>query len=183
MRKGLILLLIISVIAMASSIWIFQAQIADAQKQTLDLQNQLAYYENSTNTLQTQVGNLEAQLFDLQNPMYNVTIESITSTPWGYPAGMAMDKTVSITVKNVGVRDVGGLTFEFNILENGTVWDSQYYDIWMLSPDQLGVLHVQESTVIKAEIMSSVGVSFAGKTFVVRMMLDNTVMDESTLPL
>lgn len=182
-KKIIPFLLLIAILTLAYSLWIFQTQIADAQKQAVDLQNQLTYYENSTNTLQTHVSNLESQFRDLQNPICNVTIESVTSEPWFVPVGMAMFKELYVTVKNVGVRDVGGLTFVFKILANDTVWDSEYYEVGMTAPDQLGVLHVQESTIIRAEIRSSIGVSFAGKTFVVTVMLDKTVLDERTLPL
>lgn len=185
MHKKLLpsLLLLIILIVLAYSICNFQTQMTDAQKQAVDLQNELTFYENSTNTLQQRVNNLEAQLHDLQNPMYNVTIENISSTGWYVPGGVAVEDSFFITVKNTGVRDVGGLTFEFKILDNGTVWDSQVYEVDMIAPQQLGVLHVQESAVITARIMSSVGVSFGGKTFVVTVMLDKTVLDERTLTL
>jgi hypothetical protein len=184
MRKEIAqFLLLIVIVALAYSMWNFQVQTTEAQKQTTDLQNQLTDYENSTHTLQTQVNDLEAQLLGLQNPTFNVTIEDISSEPWFVPVGVAMFKEISVTIRNVGVRDVGGLTFEFKILANGTVWDSGSYEVGMAAPDQLGVLHVQESAVIKAEIRSSLGVSFAGKTFVVTVMLDKTVLDEGTLPL
>ena len=177
------ILLSIAIVALVYSMWLFQNQTSDAQKQTVDLQNQLSYYENSTNTLQTHVSNLVAQFHELQNPIYNVTIESVISEPWWNPVGITMLKEFSITVKNIGVDDVGGLTFEFKILADGNVWDSQNYRIVMTAPEQLGVLHVQEYTVIKAEIHSGIGVSFAGKSVVITLMLDETVLDESTVPL
>jgi len=185
MRKEILpTLLVIVIVALAYSLWVFQTQIADAEKQSLDLQNQLSHYENLTDTLQTQVNNLEAQLSDLQTPIYNVTIENITSTPWGVVVGVAMSTEISIIVKNIGVRDVGGLTAEFKILTaDGNVWDSQDYEISMTAPEQFGVLHVQESKIIKASIQSNVGVPFAGKSFAVTLMLDKTVLDEHTLPL
>jgi len=112
-----------------------------------------------------------------------VTIENITSEPWYVPVGVAMFKDFSVTVKNVGVRDVEGLTFKFEVLSNGTVWDNQNYEVDMTSPQQFGVLHVQESKVVVAEIRSSLDVSFAGKSFVVTIMLDKTVLDVQTVPL
>jgi cell division septum initiation protein DivIVA len=184
MRKKIIpFLLLTAIIALAYSLWVFQNQITDAQKQADALQDQLAYYENSTSTLQTRVNSLEAQLRDLQNPTYTVTIENISSTGWGVLGGVTVDDNFFITIRNTGVRDVGGLTFRFKILDNGTVWDNRYYDVGMIAPEQLGVLHVQESAVITARILSSVGVSFGGKTLVVTVMLDKTVLDERTLTL
>lgn len=185
MRKEIFLffLLLIVTVALVYSIWSFQRQLSDAQKQTFDLQNQLAYYENLTGTLQTQVSNLEAQLSDLQNPIYNVTITDVSSTSWGNLGGMALLKQFSIIVKNIGVRDVGGLTAEFKILADGNVTDNDDFEISMTYPEQLGVLRVQESMVIKVDVLSSYYVSFAGKSLVVTLMLDKTVLDERTLSL
>ncbi|MGE5638359.1 MAG: hypothetical protein ACM3WQ_06600 [Chloroflexota bacterium] len=185
MRKEIApIFLLIIIFALAYFMWNFQVQTIEAQKQTTDLQNQLTYYENSSRTLQTQVNDLEAQLHDLQNPMYNVTIENISSDPWYVPVGVAMFKQISATIKNVGVRDVGGLTFEGKILANGTVWNNEYYQVVMgTSPNQIGVLHVGESIVVEAEIRSSLGVSFAGKTFAITVMFDGTVLSEGALSL
>lgn len=182
-RKEIVPLLFIVIIALVYPIWSFQTQITNNQKQAAELQNQLINYENSTNALQTRVNALEAQLNGIQNPTSNVTIENITSSSWYVPVGVAMFKTIFVTVKNIGTNDVGGLIAEFTILENGTVWNNDYYEVVMTAPSQLGVLHAQESTVIQAEIRSSIGVSFAGKTLAVTLILDKTVLDERAMPL
>jgi len=182
MRKEIVLFLpLIVMIALVYSIWSFQVQITEAQKQTLGLQNQLAYYENSINTLQTRVSNLESQLHDLQNPIYNATIANVSSTPWTPIVGVAMDKLIYITVKNIGVRDIGGFTVEFKTLSDGNATDC--CEISMIEPEQIGVLHVQESIVLTAQALSNVDASFAGKSLVITLMLDKTVLDERTLPL
>lgn len=182
MRKEIVtFLILIVIVALVYSIWFFQTQITDAQKQTLSLQNQLAYFENSTDTLQTRVSNLEAQLRDLQNPIYNVTISTVSSTPWSPLVGVAMDKLIYITVTNIGVRDIGGFTIEFKTISDGNVTD--YCEISMIEPQQIGVLHVQESMVLTAQAFSNVGVSFAGKSVVITLLLDKAVLDERTVPL
>ncbi len=183
-RKAIVpVLLTVAIAALAFSTWFFQGQTTDAQKQVADLQNQLISYENSTSTLQTQVDSLETQLHDLQNQTHNVRIENVTSSQWGNLVGLAVDQSFFIAVKNIGVRDVGGLVFEFKILVNGTVWDSPDYEVGMISPEQFGVLHVQESRVVRAELVSHVGVSFAGKTLAITVTWDNTVLDEKMVPL
>ena len=190
MRKEIVPFLILIVIvalvysALVYSIWLFQNQTSDAQKQTVDLQNQLSYYENLTTTLRTRMSNLEAQLRDLQNPVYptyNVTIANVSSTPWSPMVGLAVDKLIFITVKNIGVRDIGGFTIEFKTISNDNVTDR--CEISMIEPRQIGVLHVQESIVLTAHALSNVGVSFAGKSVVITLMLDETVLDERTMPL
>jgi hypothetical protein len=182
-KKIAVPFMLVVIIALGYSIWVFQAQIAVAQKQVVDLRNQLTYYENSTDEIQTSIRNLESQLQGLENPIYNVTIENISSGPWFVPVGVAMFKDFNVTIKNVGNRDVGGLTFEFNILSDGVVWNSTGYDVSMTSPEQLGILHVQDSIIVRAEIHSSLAVSFAEKTFVVTVVLDDIVLDEGSLPL
>ena len=110
MRKEIVPFLIIIIIGtLVYSVWFFQTQIIDAQKQTLSLQNQLASFENSSDTLQTRVSNLEAQLRDLQNPAYNVTIATVSSTPWSPMVGLAVDKLIFITVKNMELETLEDL--------------------------------------------------------------------------
>jgi hypothetical protein len=177
----LFFLLLIVTVALVYSIWSFQRQLNDAQKLTVDLQNQLAYYENGTGTLQTQVESLEARLNELKNPIYNVTITDVSSSGWVNPVGMALSKQFYITIKNIGDRDVGGLTTEFKILADGNVTDNDDFEITIMSPMQLGVLHIQESMVITVDVLSSYYVSFVGKSLVVTLMLDKSVLDERAL--
>ena len=164
MRKEILpfLLLLIVIIALACSIGYFQKQIDDARKQSI---------------------NLEAQLSDLQNPTYNVTIANVSSTSWGNPVGMALDKSFYITIKNNGDRDVGGLITEFKILADGNVTNNDDFEVILSSPSQFGVLHVQESKVISVWILTSYDVSRAGKSLAVTLMLDEVVLDECELSL
>ena len=181
MRKGIVtFLLLIVIFSLVYPVWLFQTQITDAQKQTLSLQNQLAEYENSTDTLQTRVSNLEAQLRDLQNqasPTYNVTITGVTSTPWVPLVCLSLEMGITIIIKNTGIRDVGGITVEFKPPSDNSC------KISLTEPEQIGVLHVQESIVLTAQAFTIVGTSFAGKSFVIKVMLDETVLDEHTVPL
>jgi len=181
MRKGIVtFLLLIVIFSLVYLVWLFQTQITDAQKQTLSLQNQLAEYENSTDTLQTRVSNLEAQLRELQNPIlstYNVTIVYVSSTPWTPVVGVTMGKRIYITIKNVGVSDIGGLTIDFKTHPDNSC------KISLVEPEQIGVLHVQESIVLTADAFGNVGVEFSGSSLVVSLMLDETVLDERTVPL
>jgi hypothetical protein len=174
-------LLLIIIVALACTLMLFQTDLNKTQNEANDLEKELVALENSTSTNQKAVDGLKNQLFTLQNPVYNVTIENITSTGWGVLGGVTVDNSFQITLKNTGVKDVGGLTFKFNILNNDTVWESQDYSVSLISPMQLGVLHVQESTVVTAQILSHVGVSFEGKIFQVTVLYDETVLDECTV--
>jgi chaperonin cofactor prefoldin len=204
--------LLIITVALFYTVQTKLSESADVEKQTFDLQNQIAYCENLTNTLrnstnelqksaieiqnlvdelqnstttlQTQTNDLQAQLADLQNPIYNVTIENVTQDSWWNPGGVALLKDISFEIKNTGTRDVGGLTVVCEIQANGTVWDSKAYSVGCgTRAGQIGILHPQESVVMSAGIGSGIGVAFAGKDFVIKIMLDNTTLDEYALPL
>ncbi len=177
-------LLLIVIITLASALMLFQTELNAAQNQASNLEGQLEQCKNSTGGMQKEVDNLEAQLYSLQNPVYNVTIENVTATGWMTVVSVTVEEGFYITIKNTGVRDVGGLTFEFNVLDNnGSVWDSKDYSVGLVGPLQLGVLHVQESAVIKASIMSRVGVFFEGKSFQVIVLYDKAVLAESSVVL
>jgi hypothetical protein len=177
-------LLLIIIITLAYSLQFFQTEINMAQNQASILETQLEQYKNSTSNIQKDVSALEIQLYSLQNPVYNVTIANVTSTGWMPLVSVTVENGFYITIKNTGVRDVGGLTFQFYVLDNnGSVWDSQDYSVGLVGPMQLGVLHVQEFAVIQAAITSHVGVSFEGKSFQVIVLYDKTVLAESSVVL
>jgi len=182
-EKILSSLLLIAIAALAYTAIFFQTALHDAQNQITDGEKQLEHYKNSTSSIQKEVDILINQLTNLKNPVYNVTIESITSTGWGTLVGLEVDNGFYITIKNTGIKDVGGLTFKFNVLDNGTIWESQAFSVGLISPLQLGVLHVQESAVIVARLESHVGVSFGGKALQVIVMYDETVLDECSIVL
>jgi hypothetical protein len=168
-KKNIAFLLVIATIGLVFLALFLGNQMGEAQKKAGDVQSQVGFNENMTNPLQTQA------------PKYNVKIENITSDAWNCLGGVGMIKDFFITVKNIGVRDVEGLTFEIKLLVDGNVWESQQYEIKTFPLRQLGILHANESTIISARIWSNVLVSFEGKTFDVSIMLDKTVLDERTL--
>ncbi len=175
-------MLLIVISTLVYSNWIFQRQLSDSQDQIFDLQEQITYYDNLTDTIQTQVSNLEAKLYDLQNPKYNVTITNVSSTSWMNLVGMSLSKEFYVTIKNLGDRDIGGLTIDFKILTNGKVADQDGFDVSLASP-MLGVLNPQESKVITVWVNTGYSVSTSGKSIAVTLMLDKTVLDTQTLSL
>jgi cell division protein FtsL len=175
-------MLLIVISTLVYSIWIFQRQLVDSQDQIFDLQEQIKYYENLTDTIQTQVSTLEAKLHDLQNPKYNVTITNVSSTSWMNLVGVTSSKEFYITIKNLGDRDIGGLTTDLKILTNGKVADQDGFDVYLASPI-LGVLNPQESKVITVWVDTGYSVSTSGKSIAFTLMLDKTVLDTQTLSL
>ena len=168
-KKIIAFLLVIATIGLVFLALFIGNQMGEAQKKAGDVQSQVGFNENMTDTNQSQA------------PKYNVKIENITTDAWNLIGGVCVIKDFYITIKNNGEMDLEGLSFEIKLTIDGNVWDSQQFEIKTFAPPQLGILHVQESTIIPARIWSSVGVSFEGKTFDVSIMLDKTVLDERTL--
>lgn len=81
-KKTITFLLVIVILVLAFSAWSIGSQLSEAQRKVRDLQSQVAYYENMTDTLQTQVSSLETQINNIQNPTDNVTFTSISVEPW-----------------------------------------------------------------------------------------------------
>ncbi len=176
-------MLLIVISTLVFSTWIFQRQLGDSQNQIFYLQEQIEYYETLTGAIQTQVSTLEAKLYDLQNPNYNVTMSNVSSTSWMNLVGVTLSKEFYITVKNLGDRDVGGLTIDFKILTNGKVADQDDFDVYLERP-LLGVLNPQESQVITVGVNTGYSVyTSVGKSIAVTLMMDKTVLDTQTLSL
>ena len=128
------------------------------------------------------MSSLEAKLYDLQNPKYNVTITNVSSTPWMNLVGVTLSKEFYITINNLGDRDIGGLTVDFKILTNGKVADQDGFNVW-LNSQLLGVINPQESKVISVGVDTGYSVSTSGKSVLVTLMLDTTVLCTRTLSL
>lgn len=143
----------------------------------------IVYFQKQTDNAREHASNLESQLNNLQNPTYNVTIANVSAGSWGNPVGMALGKQFYFTIRNNGETDIGGLMTEFVILDNGNVSNSDEFEVRMYSPEQFGIIHAHESTVISVDVMTSYSVSRAGKSLVVTLMLDTIVLDERTLNL
>jgi hypothetical protein len=157
-----IFMLLIIITALVSSAWYFQKQIDNAHEQA---------------------NNLQIQLNELQNPIYNLTIENVSTDSWGIFVGLTLGKTFNITIRNNGDRDVGGLTTKFNFLDNGNLTNSSDFGVGVAYPQQLGVLHPNESIVIIAVVMTNWDNPRAGKSLVIDLMLDQTVLDEYIISL
>lgn len=173
------LLVAVVVIVLAFSALSFGSQMNEAQKKVNDLQNQLAHYENVTDSLQTQASSLEAQIYDLQNPVVNVTFTDISVGPWifDYP----YHKDINVTFQNVGTTTVGGVTLAFKVEGNTTnIGDFLIY----VSPHQLGVLQVKELQTLKVRLATGWEdrkQALSECNFTITLMLDKLALDRQTV--
>jgi len=153
----------------------------EAQKKVRDLQNQIAYYENMTDTLQTQASNLEAQIYRLQNPIDNVTFTAISVGPWyaGAYAPPPNSKDINITLQNLGTRNIGGMTLDFKVEGNTT-----NIDLYISVSGLLGVLHVQESKNVRVGLTTPTvdrTQALSNCSLTITLMLDKNVLDRRTV--
>ena len=180
-RKLVTFLLIIVTLSLALSALFLGSQMVEAQKKVRDLQNQIAYYENMTDTLQTQASNLEAQIYRLQNPIDNVTFTAISVGPWyaGAYAPPPNSKDINITLQNLGTRNIGGMTLDFKVEGNTT-----NIDLYISVSGLLGVLHVQESKNVRVGLTTPTvdrTQALSNCSLTITLMLDKNVLDRRTV--
>ena len=183
-RKKLITfsLIIVALILTFSALFL-GSQMVEAQSKVRDLQSQVAYYENMTDTIQTQASSLEAQIYGLQNPIDNVTFTAISVGPWyaGAYAPPPYSKDINITLQNLGTRSIGGVTLNFKVEGNTTNIDQ--FSIRVIS-SQLGVIHVLESKNMTVRLTASTTdrtLALSDCSLIITLMLDKNVLDRQTV--
>jgi uncharacterized protein YlxW (UPF0749 family) len=182
-RKLVAFSLVIVILSLAFSAVFLGSQMVEAQKKVRDLQSQIAYYENMTDTLQTQASDLEAQINRLQDPIDNVTFTAISVGPWytGAYAPPPYSKDINITLQNIGTRKIGGVTLDFKVEGNTTNIDP--FSIAVIS-GQLGVLHVQESKSMAVRLITptiDLTQALEDCQLIITLMLDKEVLDRKTV--
>jgi type II secretory pathway pseudopilin PulG len=180
-KKLMAFSLIIVTLVLAFSALLVGSQMVEAQSKVRDLQSQIAYYENMTDTLQTQASSLEAQINDLQNPIDNVTFTAISVGPWytGAYAPPPYTKDINITIQNVGTRNIGGEILDFKVEGNTT---NIFLSIHVSG--QFGILHVQESKNLGVRLITGTidqTQALSPCNLTITLMLDKNVLDRQTV--
>ena len=119
-------------------------------------------------------------LMFIQNQPSNVKITNLTAGKWENPGGVQYTITFNVTFKNLGPKDIGGITLDYKISGNQS---NLPYNLRWVSPKQLGVLHVEESKsiILFLETNLSYISQFTGCNFIATLMLDDVVLDEKLL--
>lgn len=173
-------LIIVTLILTFSALFLGN-QMDESQKKVRDLQSQITYYQNMTDTLQTQANNLETQINQLQNSTDNVTLTIVSIGPWHGDtiAGYPYYKFINLTLKNYGVRSVGGMTLGFKVEGNTT--NIGYLGINLRT--KMGVLHENESMNITVQLIASKDGwrVFEDYKLAITLMLDKNALDRKTI--
>ena len=162
------------------------SQVRDYESQTADLQNQVSQCQVEVNNLQTQMNNFSSIL---QNRTNKAVITSFYTTTWFPIVGMTYTKDFYITVCNVGINNVSGLTLNLKYEGNdtnliffdpipGTYQGSDHF-----SPEQLDILHVGESETIREFTLADLNYvgQLSSYQLVATLVLDGLVLDEKEL--
>ena len=181
LRKLITSLIIVTLVLAASALFLGN-QMVENQKQIINLQSQVAYYQNMTETLQTQANNLETQLSQLQNPTENVTLTIVSNGAWhGDPlTGYPQYKFINISLQNYGNSDIGGMTLDFKVEGNTT--NINQFSIHANS--NIGILHVLESKYINIQLIASTidrTQTLSHCKLIITLMIDNNILDRQTV--
>jgi len=128
MNKKIILsIVLITIIALALAAWFVHNQISDLhnqisylQTQNSELQDQNSELRDQNTDLQDQLRELQNQLIELQNKIDVASDVKIIAFEWigGFNpiGGLTLAHPVKVTVKNMGVKDVSGLTLTVKLV-------------------------------------------------------------------
>jgi hypothetical protein len=112
---------LITVIASALASWFIYTQITDLQSQLTELQTQNSELQDQNTDLQDQLRELQNQLVELQDKIGITRDVNITAVEWigGFNpvGGLTLTHPVKVTIENMGVNDVSGLTLTVKLLD------------------------------------------------------------------
>ena len=182
LRKLITFSLIIVALVLTASVLFLGNQMVENQKQVSNLQNQVTYYKNATDSLQTQVNNLETQISQLQNPTDNVSLTIVSNGAWhGDPlTGYPYYKFINISIQNYGTSNIGGMTLVFKVEGNTTNIDQ----FSIQANSNIGVLHILESKYINIQLIASTidrTQTLSHYKLIITLMLDNNILDRQTV--
>ena len=192
-RKIATSVVIIVVVVVSIAAWFVNNQIGELQIQNSDLQKQV-------NELQDQNRALQEQLRELENSIEGVRILAFEWTDSGGPGpgGTAWSRNFNITLQNLGNSAVEGLSVDVKLLVNGNALVSE---TGLYSPGIIGhgaqyggydgKLNASETRELRGCFLSGlysleeahVWDQGGQKAFSIRVMMNDTIMDELTLPL
>jgi uncharacterized membrane protein (DUF106 family) len=192
---------LIAIIALALATWFVHNQISDLQNQinelqeqneelqeqntelqdqNTDLQDQLSELQNQKTELQDRLSELQNQLSELQNKIDIARDVKITAFEWigGFNpvGGLTLAHPVKVTVKNMGINDISGLTLTVKL-----VYVDTYTEVGQGYVKQIDIIHAGEILEFSGEIWATIG-SFSkdSAVCVITLTLGNVVLDEWT---
>jgi type II secretory pathway pseudopilin PulG len=143
--------ILIAIIAASIATWFVHTQISELQSQNRDLQNQINELQEQSQELQDQNKDLQdkndalqKQISELQKQVIgNVKITGFEWVSGFNPiVGITLGNDVKVTVKNMGVNDVSGLTLTVRLMLKENRIELAYSRGFS---EQIDVLHAGES--------------------------------------
>jgi len=171
---------LIAIIALALATWFVHNQISDLQNQINELQEQNEELQEQNTELQDQNTDLQDQLSELQNKIDIARDVKITAFEWigGFNpvGGLTLAHPVKVTVKNMGINDISGLTLTVKL-----VYVDTYTEVGQGYVKQIDIIHAGEILEFSGEIWATIG-SFSkdSAVCVITLTLGNVVLDEWT---
>jgi len=178
---------LIAIIALALATWFVHNQISDLQNQINELQEQNEELQEQNSELQDQNTDLQDQLSELQNQLSELQNKigiardvKITAFEWigGFNpvGGLTLAHPVKVTVKNMGINDISGLTLTVKL-----VYVDTYTEVGQGYVKQIDIIHAGEILEFSGEIWATIG-SFSkdSAVCVITLTLGNVVLDEWT---
>ena len=176
---------------------ILQNQIYEEQNRSNELENQTQYLQVQINEIQDQLdasqnqnNYLENQVSEQLESISQITYELALERPldvlisnfdwdWSFDpyGGLTVSYPVNITVTNIDVTALGGLTINARLLKKGTL--TELYGSHGFSA-QIGNLQAGESQQISGEILAPVGFNPESAVCSIKLSAKGIVLDEKT---
>jgi uncharacterized protein YlxW (UPF0749 family) len=181
-RKSLAIILVM-VIASSVAAWFVNNQIGELQNQNSNLQHQLNEVQDQNDELQGQNGELQEENDELQQQLDllqkrinfepEVQITKFSSQAgWMNVVGMTIAIGIDITISNIGISDIEGLTLEVKRLRV----DEDPYNV----TKKLDVLQAKEKTEIPVGLVEGWNTyfdEFHSRTLEATLKLGDVVLD------
>lgn len=193
MKRTALAFILILVIALSAATWLVHTQISELQSQNSELQDQV-------NELEDQNKELQEQLRELEDSIEGVRILGFEWTGSGGPGavGIQWARNFNITLQNLGNSAVEGLSVDVKQFVNG---DELWSSTGLYGPGIIGYtaeyggydgkLNPGETREIRGVFLTRLDIlgeymqvwDEVQKTVSVRVMMNETVLDELLLPL
>jgi hypothetical protein len=182
--KLMTLILIIIVVTLTFPTIYIGNQIIEAQKKISDLETQITYLQNMSDTLQIQERNLTNQISQFQNSTDNVSLTIVSIGPWhGDPlTGYPFYKFINLTLQNNGVRNIGGMILDSRV--EGNTSNLGHLGIYVNSNQ--GVLHPNELMNRTMQLIAPTQAAtqvLKNYQLTITLTLDKIVLDKKTITL
>jgi len=181
--KYITIVLVLTLIALVFPVVYLGSQVHDAQEKINNNKNQIGIYQNKSIMLQEQKENLLNQIAEFQNSKDNATLTIASVGQWhGDPlTGYPYYKFINLTLKNNGVRTIGGYTFDFKVEGN----TSNAGNLGIYASTNQGPLHRNESVNLKIQLVAPQNATQELRKYQlsIHLMLDKVVLDQKTVSL